>query len=195
MNNGKVRFVMYNSRQELSLGKALSKKTSIYTGCGNLEAMAEARNYNNYLISMIEKTPHGLKNKKILDFGAGTGTYADILRMKGIVVDCLEPDKTLQKTPKSKGYKILNNIDELETESYDLIYALNVLEHIEDDNKIFSLLAKALTKKGVILVYVPAFQSLFSSMDKLVAHYRRYRKPRLRMMAEDNNLEIVELHY
>jgi SAM-dependent methyltransferase len=172
----------------------LNDEDFVYTGGENLEAMAEAKNYNKYLISIVEGALKD-NSKKILDFGAGSGTYADMLKAKGITVDCLEPDKKLQGILKKKGYKVVSDAKDLKPNSYDLIYAFNVFEHIEDDHENFALLTKALTRNGRIIVYVPAFQSLFSSMDKLVGHYRRYRKDRLRKMAEVNKMNILRLHY
>lgn len=156
--------------------------------------MTEAKNYNKYLISIV-KGAVGTKKGKVLDFGAGSGTYADMLKEEGIVAECLEPDKVLQDTLKAKGYKVVADAKALKPNSYDVIYALNVFEHIEDDNASFALLANALTKNGRIVIYVPAFQGLYSSMDKLVGHYRRYRKDRLRKMADDNSMKIVKLQY
>lgn len=173
----------------------MSKKTFVYTGHENLEAMTEAINYNGYLIKLILRELAGKKTKRVLDFGAGSGTYADMLQKKGIEVDCLEPDKKLQATLRSKGYRVLSDAKDLKPESYDLIYALNVFEHIEDDHGNFAALTKTLAKDGIVLIYVPAFQSLFSSMDKLVGHYRRYRKNRLKHMANNNNMTILKLHY
>jgi SAM-dependent methyltransferase len=178
-------------------GRKLSLKaeTFVYTGAENLEAMAEAKNYNDYLISMIEKALKNPAGKKILDFGAGAGTYADILFERGIIPHCLEPDKALQNKLRNKGYKIVNDIKALKPNSYDLIYALNVFEHIEDDMDVFKELTKALKKDGIIIVYVPAFQSLFSSMDRLVGHHRRYRKKHLKDMAEHGKMNVIKLHY
>jgi SAM-dependent methyltransferase len=176
----------------------LSKKTFVYTGCEVLEAIAEAENYNRYLVKMIQKQVARSPKKKpvVLDFGAGMGLYADMLKDDTkSTIDCLEPDKKLQKMLTKKGYKVLASADDLKPNSYDVIYSLNVMEHIEDDHKVFGQLTKALKKNGIIVIYVPAFQSLYSSMDKLVEHHRRYRKSHLRKMANDNDLKIVTLQY
>ena len=173
----------------------MKSETFVYTGAENLEAMTEATNYNDYLISIIEKALKDPVSKKVLDFGAGAGTYADILFERGIIPHCLEPDEALQNKLKDKGYKIVKSAKHLKPNSYDLIYALNVFEHIEDDMDIFKELTKALKKDGIIIVYVPAFQSLFSSMDRLVGHHRRYRKRRLKDMAEHGNMNVIKLHY
>ena len=52
---------------------------------------------------------------------------------------------------------------------------MNVLEHIDDDVAAVRSLAGALRPGGKLVVYVPAFQVLFSSMDTKVGHLRRYR--------------------
>lgn len=174
-------------------GKILKTEAFVYTGCENLEAMAEAKNYNNYLIKFIESNLD--KGNKILDFGAGSGTYADLLKEKGTVPDCLEPDKTLQGILKNKGYNVVSTINDLKPKSYDIIYALNVFEHIEDDHTEFAKIKKYLKPGGKVIIYVPAFQALFSSMDERVGHFRRYNKSRLKGMAKDNGMDIIKLHY
>ncbi len=173
----------------------MSRKKFAYTGCDNLEVMSEAVKYNNFLISLITSRVRNLKDKKILDFGAGSGTYADLLKESGIAVDCLEPDSTLQKALGGKGYNVLSDAKELKPASYDVIYALNVLEHIDDDGAMILTLSKALKKNGKLIIYVPAFQTLFTAMDKKVGHFRRYRKTRLRNFANKAGLRIVRLDY
>ena len=173
----------------------MGNKTFVYTGCDNLEAMTEAVNYNKFLIGQVISQLNRFKTPAILDFGAGSGTYADMLKDQGIMVDCLEPDQKLKKILKSKKYKIYSDVKELKPKTYDVIYALNVMEHIEDDFSVFSQLTKALKKNGIIIIYVPAFKVLWSPMDNLVGHYRRYRKSRLHKMANDSKLEVVKLKY
>ena len=175
----------------------MSKRVFVYTGCDNLEAMAEAKNYNDFLIELVEKAKLCVDTRepRILDFGAGSGTYADMLLEKGSKVDCLEPDLVLQKILKKKKYSVLTDIKDLKPNTYDVIYSLNVFEHIKDDESVVGLLKTALKPGGILLVYVPAFQLLYSAMDRKVEHQRRYRKERLRNFANNANLEILELSY
>lgn len=172
-------------------------KTFTYTGHDNLEAMTMAVKYNKYLTGLIvgQLGKGDVSQKRILDFGAGSGTYADMLRKQGYRVDCVEPDTKLQKVLKAKGYKVASYIDDVQADTYDVIYSLNVMEHIEDDHEAFDKITGALKKEGVAVIYVPAFQSIYSSMDELVGHYRRYRKDRLREMAARNNLVVRKLEY
>lgn len=172
----------------------MTKEKFVYTGGENLEAMQEAKNYNKFLIKFVEDNI--TKNrKKVLDFGAGTGTYAEMLKEGGLQVDCLEPDETQARLLKSMGYKVIEDANDLKAGSYDLIYAFNVLEHIEDDGSIVKTLTKALKPGGKLVIYVPAFQLLFTSMDKKVGHYRRYKKDRLQDHAEAASLIISRLEY
>lgn len=48
---------------------------------------------------------------------------------------------------------------------------------------------------GRLLVYVPAFQFLYSSRDRKVGHYCRYRRGRLRSLAQAAGMEINRLEY
>jgi SAM-dependent methyltransferase len=173
----------------------LANTNFAYTGCDNLEVMADAINYNNFLISCIERYVSS-KKTKVLDFGAGSGTYADMLREKQIMPDCLEPDKKLQTILKSKGYRIVDAKQATNKDTnYDIIYALNVFEHLKNDQEISEELASLLNKDGKLIIYVPAFEALFSSMDEKVEHYRRYRKSQLERILRNAGLEIIESRY
>lgn len=166
-------------------------KTVNYSGCDNLEVMASAHNYNAYLISLLG-TPK--KSQKILDFGAGSGTFADELKAMQAQIDCVEPDVTLAKTLKKKGYTVFSDAKDL-TAKYDIIYTFNVFEHIKDDEKSARTLVNHLNPGGTLVIYVPAFQTLFSSMDTKVGHYRRYRRAMLKELLADHNVAISKLQY
>ncbi len=144
---------------------------SEYIGVKNLEVMDCAVNYNAYLSSMVIK--HALLSDRILDFGAGIGTFTNVLRNKGYDICCVEsdPDQLLRITNTGvSGFLDIENCQD----QFDYIFTLNVLEHIEDDQKIITQFSKKIKQGGRLLVYVPAFQILYSSMDKAVGHHRRY---------------------
>ena len=165
-----------------------------YTGADVLEAMTSAKNYNRALVALITSEQPD-PTSKILDFGAGLGTYADMLRQRGYKPDCLEVDEGLCHALSGKGYQVARDMAELEGRSYSLIYALNVFEHIENDVDIVKRLSGLLAPGGRILIYVPAFPVLYSAFDKLVGHYRRYTRSSLSDLAEAADLTIKELRY
>jgi SAM-dependent methyltransferase len=144
-----------------------------YTGVDNLEAMAEAQNYNRFLVH--EVLFHGRDARRALDFGAGTGTFARSLREHGLNVSCVEPDQSLRDELRRHGFESHAGLDSVASASVDFIFSLNVLEHIEDHEATVRDLYQRLRPGGRLYLYLPAFNLLFSSMDRKVGHYRRYR--------------------
>jgi SAM-dependent methyltransferase len=117
------------------------------------------------------------------------------LRERGYTPDCLEVDEGLCQGLSARGYHVATDIGSLTPRSYDLIYALNVMEHIENDVDTVKQLSGLLAPGGRILIYVPAFQVLYSAFDRLVGHYRRYTRSGLRGLADAAGLTVTDLRY
>jgi len=145
-----------------------------YTGVENLESMREAERYNRFLVDLVLRYQVG--SGPALDFGAGAGTFAELLRARGLDVRCLEPDPHLQARLADQGLSVIGSAAEIADNSIDYVYSLNVLEHIEDDQAAVAEIHRVLRPGGLLLLYVPAFQILYSSMDERVGHIRRYRR-------------------
>ena len=166
---------------------------SSYTGTDNLEVMAEAVKYNAFLVDLVVSCIEPAA--EVLDFGAGIGTFADQLRTRGWSVRCLEPDMDQAAHIESKGFTVYRTAAETPDRFFDLIYSLNVLEHIEDDVAAARMLYEKLKPGGRMLIYVPAFQFLFSSMDEKVGHHRRYDKSGLITVLRRAGFEIDRARY
>lgn len=167
---------------------------SEYSGIDNLEVMREAINYNNYLISLIFKECNN-NTQKILDFGAGIGTFTLAVKKKFEAIQALELDRKLFLQLKSNGITTYQTSQQIQNASFDLIYSFNVLEHIEDDAAIISELYRLLKPGGKLILYVPAFNILYSSMDKKVGHLRRYRRNQLISLCETQKFRIHKAQY
>jgi hypothetical protein len=72
---------------------------------------------------------------------------------------------------------------------------LNVLEHIEQDSKTVADLKKMLKKDGYLIIFVPAFNFLFSEFDFKVGHFRRYNVEMLKKICEQNDLEVENISF
>ena len=174
----------------------MSESDFAYTGQDNLEAMKKAKNYNRYLASLASSRVAGKKKARIIDFGAGIGTYASLLRDKGYEnVDCLEIDKSQVEQLSKSGFKTFNSISSVGNGEYDLAYSFNVFEHIEADKKVLEGLLAKVKSSGEVVIYVPAFKILFSKMDELVEHQRRYSRRMLKDMCKFADTEIIETRY
>ena len=164
-----------------------------YSGTDNLEVMAEAVNYNTFIASMVNE--HCQTAKHIVDFGAGIGTFTAYLHKQNKHVVAVEPDDTHRRHLSLLGIKNVINLNQVQDGWADAIYSLNVLEHIEDDDLILRQLCSKLNKSAKILIYVPAFQILYSSMDKKVGHFRRYSGAGLTEKMRKSGFEILDSRY
>jgi SAM-dependent methyltransferase len=166
---------------------------SEYTGTENLEIMTEAVNYNRFLLSLIRSNAR--RGDRIADIGAGIGTFALALAAEGLDVRCVEPDARQSRVISEGGLPVVGTAEELEDASLDYVYSLNVLEHIDDDRAAATTWVRKLKPGGRMLIYVPAFQVLFSSLDRLVEHRRRYRRDTLTDVMQSAGLRVDRVRY
>ncbi len=75
------------------------------------------------------------------------------------------------------------------------LYTLNVLEHIENDAEALRAIFHALRPGGRCLIYVPAFPILYSSFDRRLGHFRRYRRRSLAALVRSQGFAIEEATY
>ena len=158
-----------------------------YEGRDNLEAMKKATRYNDFLIRLIHKYSAG---DRVLDHGAGAGTFAVPVSRAGMKVTCMEPDEALRTDLANAGLDVAASLDDIADSSLDYAYTLNVLEHIEDDEGAIRDIYRCLKPGGRLLVYVPAFQVLYSQMDSHVGHFRRYRRKPLKHLLQSVGFEV-----
>lgn len=145
--------------------------------------MEKAIRYNAFLRKLIEEQIEPLttggRRPLVVDFGAGHGQFAvpiqKMMGWRGQVV-AVEKDKALRQALAAQNLVAYPSIEDLSDGSVSLVYSLNVLEHIEDDIALLRQIAQKVRPGGRLLIYVPAFPCLYSDMDKLVGHYRRYRR-------------------
>lgn len=170
-------------------GNAVSR----YTGTDNLELMAAAVKYNQFLIDAVRA--HAPTRGTILDIGAGLGTFAVALKADGFAVRCVESDPRQAGLIAAKGLDVVSSVQAVPDDSIDYLYSLNVLEHIGDDVGALRRWRRKLKPGGVALIYVPAFPLLFSSMDRKVGHFRRYRRAELVEKLRAAGFQVARARY
>lgn len=163
-----------------------------YKGRETLGDLTIAENYNSHLVEMV--FTRCSTNSQVLDFGAGNGSFASRLAAKGIKVFAYEPDKLLIEEIRQRNIAVVDAI-ETAPKGFDVVYSLNVLEHIKDDVGALVNLSTHLTKAGQLVIYVPALEILYSKFDLRIGHYRRYSMKRLRNAATSAGLSIKLLEY
>jgi len=176
-----------------------SRDQSAYTGIGELEESSRFLvGYNRYVAKLFwttSKKYNITSGSRVCEFGAGTGTLSEIYAERtGEKPDCIEIDSTLIKILEKKGFQTYKNL-ETAPNCFDFIYTSNVLEHIRDDSQTLSEIYKKLNSNGILAIYVPALQILYSDLDARIGHYRRYSRAELRQKLILAGFEIKKNHY
>jgi len=164
-----------------------------YTGVENLDAMEHARNYNRHITGMMARRFRA--GARLLDFGAGQGTFARMMRESGYHVVCLEVDARYRTLLAKEGFEVYQSVEAVPDASLDGLYLINVLEHIERDGDVLRSLISKLKPGCAAFIYVPAFQVLYSAMDRAIGHYRRYSKRRLASTLRSAGFHVTAARY
>lgn len=127
------------------------------------------------------------RHLRIADVGSGFGANITMLRRYGSVI-ALEPSQdAVAKIRERWGAD--EAVDAVRWQCpepvdgrFDLMLLADVLEHIEDDAAAVSWMSDHLAPGGVVILTVPAHRHLWTEMDEVVHHFRRYRRSELRRL-------------
>lgn len=165
-----------------------------------LDALAGARNYYRWIVRRF--SPY--LGRRVVEVGAGIGTFAEHLleAAPGTELTLVEPaannyphlqarfaDHPHVRT--QKGYLE----DAGEAGSADSIVAVNVMEHVRDDDAFIRAAHRLLAPGGHLLLFVPAVPAIYGSLDKAFEHFRRYTKPVLAGRLRGAGLEPLRVQY
>jgi SAM-dependent methyltransferase len=134
----------------------------------------------------------------LLDIGCGAGNMIHHLSRYGTVKG-VEMDPRPVAIAHQRGY----DVDQgdatqglaYEDASFDVVTALDVIEHNEDDDAILREMVRVLKPGGHAVVTVPAFMWLWSHNDDINAHIRRYTAPELRDKLEAAGFRVQRMTY
>jgi len=145
---------------------------------------------------MIDKF---VQRGEVLDIGAGTGKILSELKDKGWQVTGIDGEKEAIKWSQKRGIKIQQvNIEKrlgFDRNSFELVLALDVIEHLEKDKKMLGEINRILKPKGVAVITVPAYQWLFNYWDEMLRHKRRYAIKSFKEIVDLNQFAIEYLSY
>ena len=163
---------------------------------------------DNFYLWIFEEIKPSLQGN-ILELGSGIGNFSKILlenyeKDKKIILTDIE-DNYLSNLRSNYGkgknvsveYFDLNDIEIFLRKNYEIktCILINVLEHIEDDNKALLNINRILNDEGRLIILVPALKNLYNLIDLENGHYRRYSKRELKDKAKNAGFKILKLYY
>jgi SAM-dependent methyltransferase len=171
-----------------------------YQGISTLEVLEDAKNYNNWIANEISSHV----SAPTLEIGAGTGNLSKyFLSHKPLYLSDIDSGLVthLKKRFAKEKSVIADTLDISKKPAkkfesfFASVYAINVLEHIKDDNKALQNMHKLLKKDGKLLLLVPAKKKAFTRLDKELGHYRRYEKKELADKLESAGFVIDTIYF
>lgn len=75
-------------------------------------------------------------------------------------------------------------------ESFDLVVACDVIEHVTDDRRVFAELTRVLKPGGRLIFSVPLHAAFWTSFDDYVGHARRYEPEALQALLDGHRLAV-----
>jgi SAM-dependent methyltransferase len=138
-----------------------------------------------------------IQNPKILDVGCGTGANLEMLAQFGESEGVDVSDDALEFC-KAKGLKAHKGLAEklpFEDASFDLVTALDVVEHLDNDVEGLQEMNRVLKKDGRALMFVPAFMFLWGVQDDISHHRIRYTKKQIIERVKKAGFEVERATY
>lgn len=150
------------------------------------------------LMERVRDLAKGRTDFKILNVGVATGRTTELLKEFGEVTS-VEYDKDCCEFLREQlNLEVINaSITDLpfEKDSFDLICAFDVIEHVEDDQKSVDEMIRVCKEEGTVFVTVPAFMDLWSHHDEINHHQRRYLLPNLSSLFKEKNGKINSTYF
>ena len=156
-----------------------------------LETIEDLDNYNNYIFSKILKHT---KKGKLIDFGCGFGGFVKHCGDNNLDAIGFEINNEAIKKLKINNVPIELDKKNLQNK-YENLVSINVLEHIKNDNQTIAEFKKILKNNGRLILYLPHSRYLWTELDELVGHHRRYDKKDLVSKLERNGFQIKHVEY
>jgi 2-polyprenyl-3-methyl-5-hydroxy-6-metoxy-1,4-benzoquinol methylase len=183
-------------------------ETSQYSAYGTetLEIISEANQFNKWMYRTIR--PHCCGN--MLEAGSGIGNISRFFVDDGSAITLSDYDSGYFQLLKQKfgGYTNLQDIIRMDLSDeyleehhpallgkYDTVFALNVVEHIANQEQALLNAYKLLRKGGRFVILVPAFQRLYNGFDEQLSHHRRYSTNSLTSIMRTAGFDVVFSRY
>lgn len=135
---------------------------------------------------------------KILDWGCGPGGNFKFLSKYGEVlgIDASGEAITACREKGISNVMEARDLNEFHPNiKFDLVTNFDVLEHISEDEEFLRDLHRFMNPEGHVLLAVPAYQFLWSQLDEILGHKRRYTRKEIKQKFNRCGYEVVMASY
>ena len=139
-----------------------------------------------------------------MEFGAGIGNISELL--SSYTPLCLTDTDARMLAHLKNMFSHINDVSvnflditqpppEHLVGSFQSVIGINVLEHVEDDEKALFHLGNVLKPSGRLLLLVPAKKWAYTDLDRQLGHFRRYEKKELAEKLAKASFHIEKLYF
>ena len=140
----------------------------------------------------------GKHGRVAVDVGCGSGRNLQLLSRHADYVIGLDRSSTALELAVSHGLatgRADGQAIPLASSSVDLLSSLDVLEHVDEDQRALEEFHRVLRPDGLLLLTVPAYRFLWSEHDEALMHRRRYVASELHMKLTRAGFRVLKRTY
>lgn len=138
------------------------------------------------------------ESRQALDLGCGTGLNLEGLEQYARATGTDYFEEALHFC-RARGHTMLCKADAVDLPfpdaTFDIITALDVLEHLDDDYAALKELWRVMKPGGILIVSVPSYRFLWTYWDDILGHRRRYTTGMMRKVATRAGFRTRKLTY
>ncbi len=136
--------------------------------------------------------------RRVLELGCGRGGVLSRLVGEGIAAEGADLFREALQRCRAHLSVPLWRVDARHlpfVAEFDAVGLFDCLEHIEDEKAVLSGVYRSLRPGGIVVITVPALPGLWSELDVLSHHQRRYTKPLLMDAVSHAGFEVLKISY
>lgn len=166
-----------------------------------LHIMAKAEEYNKWMYEVYK--PY--IGEIILEVGCGTGNITKFLEDAPSVIAIDIREDNINELKRAIGCRenlqamkmdvMSSEFMELKEKRPDTILCISMLEHVENDMEVLKRFNNVLLQEGSLLLFLPAMNFLYGSLDIELGHFRRYEKKDLLPKIKDSGFRVLKMFY
>ncbi|WP_395056204.1 class I SAM-dependent methyltransferase [Flavobacterium sp.] len=141
-----------------------------------------------------------LQKGNLLDIGAGTGDFLATAKKAGWQTTGIEPSDKAKNISISKGVTFAENLESVDSHSFDVITMWHVLEHVPDLENQIKTLKRLVKPNGTIIIAVPNYKSFdakyygeFWAAYDVPRHLWHFSKIAIEKLFANENMKLIKI--